>query len=35
MSLTPIAEVPAEQETQLVAQARAGDEAAFLRLVEL
>lgn len=34
MSLTPIAEAPAEQETQLVAQACAGDEAAFLRLVE-
>lgn len=34
MSLTQIIEVPVEEETQLVAHARAGDEAAFLRLVE-
>ncbi len=30
----PTAELPPEQESQLVAQARAGDEAAFLRLVD-
>jgi len=34
MSTTPTAELPLEQESQLVAQARAGDEAAFLRLVD-
>jgi RNA polymerase sigma-70 factor (ECF subfamily) len=34
MSTTPVTEVPLEQESQLVAQARAGDQAAFLRLVD-
>jgi RNA polymerase sigma-70 factor (ECF subfamily) len=34
MSLAALPQMPPEQEAQLVAQARGGDEAAFLRLVE-
>lgn len=34
MSLMPVTEIALEQESQLVAQARAGDQAAFLRLLD-